>query len=80
MKSDGTFIHGPSNETTKNYIDMESVVDGKDYPTGGTWNASEEGIALNFNGSWSRGIISADLKKLEIYNMNGFNLKTSISR
>ena len=80
LKSDGTFTHEPSNDTTKNYTDMESIIDGKDYPTGGTWSVSSDGIRLDFNGSWSGGKISADMKKLEIYNMNGYNLKTSISR
>ena len=80
LKSDGTFTHSPSNETTKNYTEMESIVDGKDYPSGGTWSASNDGINLSFNGSWSGGKISADMKRLEIYNMNGYNLKTPISR
>ena len=80
LKSDGTFTHAPSNETTKNYTEVEIAVDGKDYPSGGTWSASDDGISLSFNGSWSGGKISADMKRLEIYNMNGYNLKTSISR
>ena len=80
LKSDGTFTHGPSNETTKNYIDMESIVDGKNYPTGGTWSATDNGITLNFNGNWSGGKISADMKRLEIFNMNGYDLKTPLSK
>ena len=80
LKSDGTFTHSPSNETTKNYIEMESLVDGKDFPSGGAWSASNDGISLDFNGSWSGGKISADMKRLEIYNMNGYNLKTPINR
>lgn len=80
LKSDGTFTHTPSNENTKNYIDLETMVDGKSYPSGGTWSASSDGISLDFNGSWSGGRISADMKRLEIYNMNGYDLKTSISR
>lgn len=80
LKSDGTFTHAPSNETTKNYTEVEIAVDGKDYPSGGTWSASDDGISLSFNGSWSGGKISADMKRLEIYNMNGYNLKAPINK
>ena len=80
LKSDGTFTHAPSNETTKNYTEVEIAVDGKDYPSGGTWSASDDGISLSFKGSWSGGKISADMKRLEIYNMNGYNLKAPISK
>lgn len=80
LKSDGTFTHAPSNETTKNYTEMEIAVDGKDYPSDGTWSASDDGISLSFNGNWSGGKISADMKRLEIYNMNGYNLKAPINK
>lgn len=80
LNSDGTFTHAPSNETTKNYIEAEIAIDGKEYPSGGTWSASNNGINLDFNGGWSRGRISSDMKRLEINNMNGYNLKTGVSR
>ena len=80
LNSDGTFTHTPSNETTKEYIETEIAIDGKEYPSGGTWSASNNGVNLYFNGSWAGGKISSDMKRLEINNMNGYNLKTGVSR
>ena len=80
LKSDGTFIHAPSNSTTQDYINTEIVLDGKSYPSGGSWNVSDGIISLDFNGNWSNSKISTESNMLVIHNMNGYDLKTSVSR
>jgi hypothetical protein len=80
LKSDGTFIHAPSNSTTQDYINTEIVLDGKSYPSGGSWNVSDGVISLDFNGNWSNGKISSESNMLVIHNMNGYDIKTSVSR
>jgi hypothetical protein len=80
LKSDGTFIHAPSNSTTQDYINTEIVLDGKSYPSGGSWNVSDGVISLDFNGNWSNGKISTESNMLVIHNMNGYDIKTSVSR
>ena len=81
LKSDGTFIHKPSNETSENMVTLYKVVDGYDYPDGGKWEYKEtvagRAIFLDFDGSWD-GSIALDNMVLEIKNMNGYNLKTKV--
>lgn len=83
LKSDGTFIHKPSNETSENMVTLYKVVDGYDYPDGGKWEYKEtvagKAIFLDFDGSWD-GSIALDNMVLEIKNMNGYNLKTIARR
>jgi hypothetical protein len=82
LKSDGTFTHEPNNEQTKGIVDMETVVDGKDYPSGGKWEVKDtsEGKAafLDFEGSWGDGSITPDKSIIQIDNMNGLRLKAPI--
>ena len=81
LKSDGTFIHKPSNETSENMVTLYKVVDGYDYPDGGKWTIKDtsagQAITLDFDGSWY-GNIAVDNMMIEINNMNGYHLKTSV--
>lgn len=82
LKSDGTFTLEPSNEETKNWIDIDKVMSGSDYPEGGDWKVKEtpvgKGAFLDFDGDWGEGTITNDRKVLEISNMNGYKLKTEL--
>ena len=82
LKSDGTFTLEPSNEETKNWIDIDKVMSGSDYPEGGDWEVKDtpvgKGAFLDFDGDWGEGTITNDRKVLEISNMNGYKLKTEL--
>ena len=81
LKSDGTFIHKPSNETSENMVSLYKVVDGYYYPDGGKWEikntSAGQAITLDFDGSWY-GSIAVDNMVIEIKNMNGYQLKTIV--
>ena len=82
LKSDGTFTHEPSNDQTRSIVEMETLVDGKDYPSGGKWKVKEtpagKAAFLDFGSSWGEGSITPDQKVLEIDNMNGVRLKAQL--
>ncbi|MBO7539869.1 MAG: hypothetical protein J6T44_11360 [Prevotella sp.] len=82
LKADGSFIWEPTNEDTKKTIELEKVVDGKDYPDGGHWVVMDtpagKGAFLDFDCDWGKGSITYDRKVLEIKNMNGYDLKTEL--
>lgn len=82
LKQDGTFTHEPANDQTKGVVDMETVVDGKDYPSGGTWKVKDTSVGkaafLDFDGSWGEGSITPDKSVIEIENMNGYKLKAPL--
>lgn len=82
LKQDGSFTHEPANDQTKGVVEMETVVDGKDYPTGGTWKVKDTSVGkavfLDFDGSWGEGSITPDKSVIEIKNMNGYNMKSPL--
>lgn len=82
LKSDGTFTHEPANEQTKGMIEAETVVDGTDYPSGGTWKVKDtsvgKGAFLDFEGEWGEGSITPDKSVIAIENMNGYKLKAPL--
>lgn len=82
LKSDGTFTHEPSNDQTRSIVEMETLVDGKDYPSGGKWKVKEtpagKAAFLDFGSSWGEGSITPNQKVLEIDNMNGVRLKAQL--
>lgn len=82
LKSDGTFTHEPSNDQTRSIVEMETLVDGKDYPSGGKWKVKEtpagKAAFLDFGSSWGECSITPDQKVLEIDNMNGVRLKAQL--
>jgi len=82
LKADGSFTLEPSNEDTKNWINIQKVVDGMDFPDGGDWEVKDtpvgKGAFLDFDGSWGDGTITYNRKILEISNMNGYKLKTEL--
>ena len=69
MKSDGTFTHEPSNDQTRSIVEMETLVDGKDYPSGGKWKVKEtpagKAAFLDFGSSWGEGSITPDQKRIK---------------
>ena len=79
LKPDGTFSHEGSNEETKRQMEIETVVDRKNYPSGGKWSvintAGMKGVFLYFDGNWGTGSINLENGVLEIPNMNGYRLK-----
>lgn len=84
LKANGTFSFEGRNEMTKKQMDIEAVVDGRDYPSGGKWSVVNipdiKGVWLDFEGSWGRGSINLDNNVLEIPNMNGYKLKVRIQK
>lgn len=82
LKADGSFIWQPNNEDTKKTIELEKVVDSKDYPDGGHWVVMDtpagKGAFLDFDCDWGKGSITYDREVLEIKNMNGYDLKTKL--
>lgn len=82
LKADGSFTWEPNNEDTKKTIELEKVVDGKDYPDGGHWEVKDtpvgKGAFLDFDCDWGKGSITYNREVLEIKNMNGYNLKTQL--
>lgn len=81
LNADGTFDFKPSNEQTKKWMELRTLVDGYEYPDGGKWEYKEtvvgNAIFLDFDGNWD-GSIALDNMVLEIKNMNGYNLKTKV--
>ena len=81
LNADGTFDFKPSNEQTKKWMELRTLVDGYEYPDGGKWEYKEtvvgNAIFLDFDGNWD-GSIALDNMVLEIRNMNGYNLKTKV--
>lgn len=81
LNTDGTFDFKPSNEQTKKWMELKTLMDGYEYPDGGKWEYKEtvggKAIFLDFDGSWD-GSIALDNMVLEIKNMNGYNLKTKV--
>lgn len=79
LNPDGTFSHDGSNEETRTYMTQSSLIDGKEFPSGGRWSvvnvSGMKGVWLNFEGSWGKGSINLDNNVLEIPNMNGYKLK-----
>ncbi len=84
LKSDGSFVHKPNNESTEDYIRLSELVDGMDYPDGGKWEVKETvagtGLYLEFDGSWGRATINPENNCLEIGNMNGCRFKTVLMK
>lgn len=82
LKSDGTFTHEPSNEQTKSIVDMETLLDGRSFPTG--WIVKETPVGkaafLDFGGNWDKGSITPNKKVLQIDNKNGIYLKVQLRR
>lgn len=79
LNPDGTFSHEGNNEETRTYMTQSSLIDGKDFPSGGRWSVANipgvKGVFLNFEGNWGRGSINLENNVLEIPNMNGYKLK-----
>ena len=84
LNPDGSFVHQPSDETTKDFITMLKVIEGADFPDGGRWKVEETiagpGIILEFNGSWGRSTINPKNNCLEISNLNGHRFKTILRK
>lgn len=82
LKADGSFTLEPTNRQTKDWINIEKVMDGNDFPEGGDWEVKDtpagKGAFLDFDGDWDEGTITYDRNVLAIKNMNGFNLKTEL--
>ena len=79
LNPDGTFSHEGNSEETRTYMTQSSLIDGKDFPSGGRWSVVNipgvNGVFLHFEGNWGKGSINLDNNVLEIPNMNGYKLK-----
>lgn len=66
------------------WMQSNIVLDNKSYPSDGTWKVEEtsagNAAVLDFGEDWGNAFISPDKKVLEISNMNGYNLKTQLTR
>lgn len=82
LKPDGKFTLEPSNDQTKEWININKMMSGHDYPEEGYWKVKDtsvgKGAFLDFDGDWGEGSITYDRKVLGINNMNGHNLKAEL--
>ena len=82
LNSDGSFVFGGANETTKNQITLDKVMSGYDYPEGGKWKVKDTSVGkaafLEFDCDWGEGSITPDKRVIQIKNMNGRTLKAPL--
>ena len=82
LNPDGKFTLEPTNDQTKEWMNINKVMSGYDYSEGGYWEVKDtsagKGAFLDFDGDWGKGSITYDRKVLGINNMNGYNLKAEL--
>ena len=82
IQSNGRFTHGGANDTSRDYIEVSELVDGRSYPNGGSWYLIETpqgyGVGLHFDDSWGDATITPDKSVIEFSNMNGYRYKTRL--